>query len=57
MNDVNPQDIQWNIRDTEFLMRLLMSAKIDGQDIETAATVVGKIKQLHNKLIGHKVPI
>tara|TARA_Y100001938_G_C8081968_1_gene429710 strand:- start:1477 stop:1650 length:174 start_codon:yes stop_codon:yes gene_type:complete len=57
MNDVNPQDIQWDIRDTEFLMRLLMSAKIDGQDIETAATVVKKIKQLHSKLIGHKVPV
>ncbi len=46
---------RWNIRDTEFLLRLIMSSKIDGADIEVAASVIEKIKNIHNKIVGTTV--
>ena len=49
------RDVEWNIRDTEFLIRLIMSAKIDGSDIVSASAVITKIKALHSKLISQKV--
>jgi hypothetical protein len=48
---------KWSIRDTEFLIRLIMSSKIDGQDLEIAAETVKKIKELHASIVGHKVSI
>ena len=47
----------WGIRDTEFLIRLIMSSKIDGSDVETAAEVIRKIKDLHATIVSHKVSI
>ena len=54
---VQEKNIEWSIRDTEFLLRLLMSSKIDGGDVEVAASVISKIKDLHSKIVGHKVII
>lgn len=50
-----PKDIEWSIRDTEFLLRLLMSSKIDGSDIEVAASVITRIKAMHAKIVDYKV--
>ena len=43
--------IEWTIRDTEFILRLIHQSKFDGTDVETAAEVLNKIKGIHNKLI------
>ena len=48
---------QWGIRDTEFLLRLIMTSKIDGSDLEVAAEVVSKRKELHSRIVTHKVSI
>jgi len=48
---------EWGIRDTEFLLRLIMTSKIDGSDLEVASDVVKKIKALHAKIVGQKVTI
>ena len=48
---------KWSIRDTEFLIRLIMSSKIDGADLEVAAEAVKKIKDLHSKIVSHKVSV
>tara|TARA_Y100000593_G_scaffold74099_1_gene136223 strand:+ start:4596 stop:4700 length:105 start_codon:yes stop_codon:yes gene_type:complete len=32
-----------------------MSSKIDGADIEVAASVIEKIKNIHNKIVGTTV--
>ncbi len=47
--------IEWSIRDTEFILRLIHQSKFDGVDVETAAEVLGKIKGIHNKLMDVKV--
>lgn len=51
------KEVEWSIRDTEFLLRLMMSSKIDGADIEVAASVISKVKDLHSKIVNHKVSI
>ena len=48
---------KWSIKDTEFLLRLIMSSKIDGSDLEIAADVVKKIKTLHAKILNHRVVV
>ena len=48
---------KWGIRDTEFLLRLIMTSKIDGADLEVAAEVVKKIKELHSNIVNHKISI
>ena len=48
---------KWSIRDTEFLLRLIMCSKIDGADLEVAAEAVKKIKDLHAEIVSHKVSI
>ena len=48
---------KWSIRDTEFLIRLIMSSKIDGTDLEVASSVVKKVKELHTLIIEHQVVI
>ena len=52
---IKPKDIEWSIRDTEFLLRLLMSSKIDGGDIEVAASVISRIKEMHARIVDYKV--
>jgi len=48
---------KWSIRDTEFLLRLIMCSKIDGADLEVAAEAVKKIKDLHAEIVSHKVSV
>lgn len=47
----NQNETKWNIRDTEFLLRLIMSSKIDGADIEQASSVLSKIKDIHKQIV------
>lgn len=46
---------KWTIKDTEFLLRLIMSSKIDGGDIEIAASAIKKVKALHYQILEHRV--
>ncbi len=48
-------DTAWTIKDTEFLLRLIMSSKIDGGDIEIAASAIKKVKALHYQILEHRV--
>ena len=43
--------ISFAIRDTEFLIRLILASQIDGKDVEIASFVLYKIKKIHEKLI------
>mgnify|MGYP003135423246 CR=1 FL=1 len=43
--------ISFAIRDTEFLIRLILASQIDGKDVEIASLVLNKIKKIHEKLI------
>ena len=58
-NPVKPDGLEskWGIRDTEFLLRLIMTSKIDGTDLEVASAVVKKVKELHAKIVSQKVSI
>ena len=51
----NNKKTEWSIRDTEFLLRLIMTSKIDGSDLEIAADAVKKIKEIHASIVSHKV--
>ena len=46
---------EWSIRETEFLMRLIMTSKVDGSDVEICHKVIDKIKSIHNKLVENTV--
>jgi hypothetical protein len=48
---------RWTIRDTEFLLRLIMSSKIDGADIETASSVIKKVKNIHKRIVENEVSV
>ena len=39
---------QWDIRDTEFVIRLITSSSINGTDLEQALSV---LKDIHSKLL------
>ena len=43
--------IQFTIKDTEFLIRLIRNSNIAGSDIETVKTVTEKINYLHSVLL------
>ena len=53
----DPNRDKWSIRDTEFLLRLIMNSKIDGADLEVAAETVKKIKDLHAEIVSYKVSV
>ena len=50
VKEVEPK-VSFSIRDTEFLIRLILSNQIDGKDVEIASGVLGKVKKVHEKLI------
>jgi len=43
--------VNFAIRDTEFLIRLILANQIDGKDVEIASSVLNKIKKIHEKLM------
>jgi len=48
----NGQSVSFNIQDTEFMLRLILSSQFDGKDIEPVYHVLSKIKELHTILMG-----
>jgi hypothetical protein len=42
---------QWDIRDTEFVIRLITSSSVNGTDLEQALSVLNKFKDIHSKLL------
>ena len=42
---------EWDIRDTEFIIRLITSSSINGTDLEQALNVLNKFKSIHSRLL------
>lgn len=45
----------WNIKETEFIIRLLQNTTIPGADIEQANAILTKFKILHDILLKSEV--
>ena len=43
--------VKFTIKDTELLLRLFMDAPMLGKDIDQGVSTLGKLKDLHNRLI------
>ena len=52
-----PNKIEFDIKDTEFLMRLIHTSSIQGNDLEQGYNTLLKIKALHMDLMSTKVNI
>ena len=50
-------DIIFTIQDTEYLLRKLVEAQIDGREVEQASEVMKKVKKLHSKLMEQGVAV
>ena len=50
-------DIIFTIQDTEYLLRKLVEAQIDGREVEQASEVMKKVKELHKCLMGQGVAV
>jgi mRNA-degrading endonuclease YafQ of YafQ-DinJ toxin-antitoxin module len=46
---------RWNIKETEFIIRLLQNTTIPGTDVEQAHSILGKFKSLHDALLAHEI--
>ena len=49
--------ISFTIKETEFLLRLIFSSQIDGEQLEIGAGVLSKVKGLHNNLMEKEVEV
>ena len=49
--------IKLTITDTEYLLRKLMDASIDGREVEQASDVLKKIKDVHQQLMEQGIEI
>ena len=54
---VKPEGVKLTITDTEYLLRKLMGASIDGREVEQASDVLKKIKDIHQKLMEQGIEI
>jgi len=52
-----PKSVFFTITDTEYLLRKLMDATIDGREVEQAAGVLKKVKELHQNLMEQGIEI
>mgnify|MGYP003152544312 CR=1 FL=1 len=57
VSDNSDEDIVFTIQDTEYLLRKLVEAKIDGREVEQASEVMKKVKKLHSKLMEQGVAV
>ena len=46
VKEVKPEGVKLTITDTEYLLRKLMDASIDGREVEQASDVLKKIKDM-----------
>jgi len=51
LRELDSAKVRFTIRDTEFLIRFIMSNMIDGKDIETSNAVLQKLKKIHDSLM------
>ena len=51
------KSVFFTITDTEYLLRKLMDATIDGREVEQAAGVLKKVKELHQNLMEQGIEI
>jgi len=56
-NDKMDKSTQWDIRDTEFIIRLITGSSINGTDLEQALNVLNKFKAIHSQLLNKGVPV
>tara|TARA_R100000687_G_C6288904_1_gene90469 strand:+ start:251 stop:490 length:240 start_codon:yes stop_codon:yes gene_type:complete len=49
--------VVFTIKETEFLLRLIFSSQIEGEQLEIGAGVLGKVKELHNNLMEKEVEV
>ena len=45
----------WNIKETEFVIRLLQNTTIPGADVEQAHRILTKFKTIHDALLKYEV--
>jgi len=57
VSDNSDEDIVFTIQDTEYLLRKLVEAKIDGREVEQASEVMKKVKELHRRLMEQGVAV
>ena len=50
-DSIDALGIQFTIKDTEFLIRLIRNSNVSGLDIDTVKTVTDKINYLHSVLL------
>ena len=43
--------VSFAIEDTEYLLRKLMQAQIEGREVEIASRVLTKVKELHQQIL------
>ncbi len=44
---VQPQKTEFTIKETDFLLKLIMRSKFDGVDLEVANSVLMKLSKIH----------
>ena len=54
---ISSENIEFTIQDTEYLLRKLVEAQIDGREVEQASEVMKKVKELHKCLMGQGVAV
>ena len=54
---VKPEGVKLTITDTEYLLRKLMDASINGREVEQASDVLKKIKDIHQRLMEQGIEI
>ena len=55
--DMPREDIEFTIQDTEYLLRKLVEAQIDGREVEQASDVMKKVKELHTRCMEQSVAV
>ena len=57
VEEVKPEGVKLTITDTEYLLRKLMDASIDGREVEQASDVLKKVKDIHQRLMEQGIEI
>ena len=56
-DDIEFDEVVFTIQDTEFLLRKLIEAQIDGREVEQASDVMKKVKELHKRMMEQGVAV
>ena len=47
----NEPNVTFSIHDTELLLRILLDTQYSGRDVSQATDTIGKVRQVHEKLL------